>query len=259
MPLCTCGCLTNVTYATKLNHLRGKGKATLRSRVAAENEWLTQSTSQSQPSKKRSHSTSDQNHSRTRRKEVQVEAEGEPAMFLADADPVEVLPEPVAGPIPPFYAAADPPPEPVADQVPPTLYTDADPIVFHPGPAFGQIPADANLGDPLPEPELDLAPHRERLRGIMKERWGNGILREGSTDEDLLPVPVSEDEDENEDENEDEDEDEDDSAPFAASGVPGISAWDMLREGFEREAASTGLFRLLDNLSHLTMIQVARL
>jgi len=38
MPLCTCGCLANVTNATKINHLQGIGKATLRTRVAAENE-----------------------------------------------------------------------------------------------------------------------------------------------------------------------------------------------------------------------------
>jgi hypothetical protein len=217
MPICTCGCLVDVTYATKLNHLKAKGKATLRNRVAAENDWLTQSTSLHQPSKKRSHSTADQNIIRRRRKAAHVvEVEGEPGVFLVDADPMEVLSEPVARQIPQFYPAADPLPEPVADQVPPTLYPDADPIEFPPEPAFGQMHADANLGDPLPEPGVNLAVPQERLRGIMEERWGNGVLREGSNDEDLLPVPGSEsddDEGENEDdgdEGEDEDEDDDD-------------------------------------------------
>jgi hypothetical protein len=170
MPVCTCGCLKEVTYATKINHLKGKGKATLRNRVAAENEWLTQSTSLHQPSKKQSRSISDQNHSQERRKAAQVEIGGEPGMFLVDADPMEVLPEPVGpGQIAPFYAAADPLPEPVADEVPPT-HAEADPMEFHPEPAFGQMHADANLGDPLPEPDVNSAVHQERLRGIMKER-----------------------------------------------------------------------------------------
>ena len=130
MPLCTCGCLALVTNATKINHLKGKGKATLRTRVAAENEWLTQSTMK--PSKKRSHSTSDQNYSRTRHKAAQVEVEG-PGIILADADPMEFLPEP----------------------------------------AFDQD-ADADPGDALPKPDAILFVH-QRLKGIMEERWGNGV------------------------------------------------------------------------------------
>src|SRR6266511_1367752 len=157
MPICTCGCLAQVTYAMKLNHLRGKGKATLRSRVAAENEWLTQSTSLHQPPKKRSHSTSDQNHSRTRRRAAQVEVEAEPGIILADADPMEVLPEPVTGQNPPtIHAVPNPLPEPVTSQVPQTPYTDADPMELLPEPAFDQVhaDADANLGDPLPDPNV---------------------------------------------------------------------------------------------------------
>ena len=193
MPVCTCGCLAQVTHATKLNHLRGKGKAALRSRVAAENEWLTQSTSQHQLPKKRSHSTSDQNRSRTRRRAAQVEVEAGPEIILADADPMEVLTEPVAGqnPKPPTFhavpdplpepvagqvsptpyadadansgdplpepngilAIADPPPEPVAGQVPPTLYTDADPMELLPEPAFDQVHADADTNSGDPLPD----------------------------------------------------------------------------------------------------------
>src|SRR6266542_3956646 len=78
-----------VTYATKINHLSGKGKAALRSRVVAENDWLMQSTSLHHLSKKRSHSTSGQNHSRTRHKAGQVEVEGEPGIIHADADSIE--------------------------------------------------------------------------------------------------------------------------------------------------------------------------
>ena len=250
----------------KLNHLRGKGKATLRSRVAAENEWLTQSTSLHQPPKKQSHSTSDQNHSWTRRRAAQVEVEAEPGIILADADPMEVLPEPVTGQNPPtihavpnplpkpvagqvpptpyadadlvellpepafdqlhvdagdllpepngILSTADPPPEPVAGHVPPTLYTDADPMELLPEPAFDQVhaDADANSGDPLPDPNVILAMCQEILKGIMEERWGNGVLHEDSSEaaddnsndkDDTLAVP--EDKDKDDDEADDED------------------------------------------------------
>lgn len=324
MPFCTCGCRAQVTYATKISHLNGKGKTTLRSRVAAENEWLTKSTSLRQISKKRSHSTADQNHSRTRRKAAQPEVEAEPGIILADAHAMEALPEPVAGHIPPtfradedpfhepvaaqvpptFHVAADPQtlPEPVAAQVPPTfhaaadllepvvgqvpptfhadgdlhepqvpptfhvasdplpepvaaqvLYADADPMELLHEP-FDQVPqrpqedADANLRDPLPDPDVILAVQKERLRGIEEERWGNGVLHEGSSgvfddssedDEDTLVVPESESESED---NDNDDGNDDDSALFVESDVAGISSWDMLREGFECEAATIGSF-----------------
>jgi hypothetical protein len=111
-------------------------------------------------------------------------------------------------------------PEPASDQVPQILLADAD----------------ANLEDSLPEPDVVSAVREERLRDITEERWGNGVLREGfggaaddssEDDEDALTDPGSEDDD-------------DDSAPFAESDVAGISAWDMLREGFECEAALMG-------------------
>ena len=129
MPLYTCSCGAEVTYATKHSHLNVQGKMTLRSTVAAENEWLTQSTSLHQPPKKRSHSTSDQNHSRTRRRAAQVEVEAEPGIILADADPMEVLPEPVTGQNPPtIHAVPNPLPKPVAGQVPPTFHAVTDPL-----------------------------------------------------------------------------------------------------------------------------------
>jgi hypothetical protein len=213
MPLCTCGCLANVTNATKINHLKGIGKATLRTRVAAENEWLTQSTIQ--PSKKRSRSTSDQNYSQTRRKAAQVEVDEGPAIIPADAYPMELGPEP----------------------------------------AFDQIHSDP--GDALPEPEADMALHQERLNRIVDERWGNGILGGGEEEEEEEEAEEEEEEAEKEEE-EEEEEDEDDSALFAESGVRGISDWEMLREGFEREAASIGLFTFTILLHVLTIIQAER-
>jgi hypothetical protein len=261
MPFCTCGCRAQVTYATKICHLSGKGKATLRSRVAAENEWLTQNTSLHHLPKKRSHSTSGQNHSRTRRKAGQVEVEGGPGIIHADADLMEALPEPVAGqspltfradadPLPElvagqisptFHAAADPFPDPVAGQVPPTLHADADFMEVPPKPASDQVPqrlhadADANLEDSFPEPDV-ISECEDRLRGIMEERWGNDVLNEGfgeaaadsSEDDEGAPTDLGSEGDD------------DDSAPFAESNVAGISAQDMLREGFECEAALMG-------------------
>jgi len=185
--------------------------------------------------------------------------DGEPGMIHADAVPMEALSAPLAGQTPPtFHTDADPFPKPVAGQISPTFHAAADPL---PDPVAGQGPptdadlmevlpepasdqvlqilltdADANLGDSLPEPDVVSAVHEERLRDITEERWGNGVLHEGfggaadnssKDDEDALTDPGSEDDD-------------NDSAPFAESDVAGISAWDMLREGFECEAALMG-------------------
>jgi hypothetical protein len=183
--------------------------------------------------------------------------EGGPEIIHADADPMEALPEPVAGQSPPtFRADADPLPELVAgqisltihaaadpfpDPVPPTLHAGADLMEVLPKPASDQVPqslhadADANLEDSFPEPDV-ISEREDRLRGIMEERWGNDVLNEGfgeaaadssEDDEGALTDLGSEGND-------------DDSDPFAESNVAGISARDMLREGFECEAALMG-------------------
>ena len=91
---CTCGCGQEVTYATKINHLNGRGKTSLRARVLEENESLKPSTSQ-QPvlrqKKKRSHPSSNQTGSRKRLKGDQLDVDL-PAQ--AYTDPMESLPTP---------------------------------------------------------------------------------------------------------------------------------------------------------------------
>src|SRR6266498_1028297 len=86
---CTCGCGRQVTYATKQNHLNGRGKTSLRARVLAENEWLRQQRQdhQQEGSKRWSHSTSDRDGSRKWSKTVQLEMDEVPEIFQADKDP----------------------------------------------------------------------------------------------------------------------------------------------------------------------------
>jgi hypothetical protein len=85
----------------------------------------------------------------------------------------------------------------------------------------------------------------ERTREVTEQRWGNSHLRDEiprsdcgevgyrSEDEEDIDVTMTDDEDR---------EDEDDNDPFAESDVAGISAWDLLGEGFEREVSSIGMF-----------------
>ena len=60
------------------------------------------------------------------------------------------------------------------------------------------------------------------------------------------------DEDREDDDEDREDDDEDD--PFFESDVTGISAWDLLGEGFEHEAASIGMFLAHDSSVFLTIV-----
>ena len=203
---CTCGCGLQVTYATKLNHINGRGKTSLRARVLAETELLRRNTRQQQKpgdhqrgSKKRASSNLDQDGTRKRLKGAQLE-ENE-------------LPE-----------------------VAPTFQVDTDAIE-----------------DLLPVVDT----HRqnefvERTGRMMEMRWGtsrqgnglDGDSEGGDNDEDGDNKNEDEDEDEDEDGDEDGDEDEDedeDDPSFFDSEIPGLSAWDLLGEAFEREAAALGL------------------
>jgi hypothetical protein len=86
---------------------------------------------------------------------------------------------------------------------------------------------------PLPAVSTQSDKVVERTRHAMEQRWGGrqDNSDEGEDDED------EDDEDEGDEDEEDEDEDEDEEE----NEKPGLSAWDLLGEAFEREAAALGL------------------
>ena len=108
----------------------------------------------------------------------------------------------------------------------------------------------------------------QRTKDVTEQRWGNSHLRDKiprsdhgggsdrSEDEDI-DLNITGDEDREDEGSEDGDEDrqddgEDDS--FFESDVAGISAWDLLGEGFEREVSSIGMFLAHDLSLLLTLV-----
>ena len=321
---CTCGCGLQVTYTTKINHLNGRGKTSLRARVLEEIELLKPSTSQQpvllrdHPEKKRSNRSSDQIGKRKRLKVAEHEVDQIPEISLReDADPMgslsvrneesEILPSQaytesmessptlVLNQVPEFSIqmhtepTESPPvsasgllPTPVPNQVPraqtPPVQSSTNPIESSPTLIPNQIPdylpfpqADAGPDELLPVPEPNsgigdgsadaLSSTRrsnriaERTRDVAERRWGGRHLQDEiprsdsggggyrSEDEEDIDVAMIGNEDREDEVSEDEvSEDEDDDDPFAESDIAGISAWDQLGEGFEREASSIGMF-----------------
>ena len=72
----------------------------------------------------------------------------------------------------------------------------------------------------------------ERTKRAIEQRWGSRQDNHCDEDED------DGDEDDGDEDDEDDDEDEDDEDEDER---PGLSAWDLLGEAFEREAATLGL------------------
>ena len=268
---CTCGCGRQVTYATKQNHLNGRGKTSLRARVLAENEWLRQRRQdhQQEGSKRRSHPTSDRDGSRKRSKTVQLEMDEVPKIFQADKDP-DPLSALVLNQAPADTDPVDPLSAPGPNQSSERIQADADPTdpLFSPVP--NQVPEMFQTDAPSPLPnniELDDAPPNvlsskrqssriaERTSRVVEQRWGNRHLEDqcsangggdtssedGAEDDAVESIPeIGDDEDSGEESVSDDDNEDPDNSFFAESDVAGISAWDLLGEGFEREAAAIG-------------------
>ena len=265
---CTCGCGQQVTYATKLSHLNGHGKTSLRAKVLQENESLKPSTRrqpvllQDDQKKKRSHPSSNQTGNRKRLKADRLDVDL-PAQ--AHADPIESLPTPVPnqGPESPIQAYTDP------TELPLTSVSQADagpeelPLALEPD-GIEDGSADA-LSSARRLNEIT-----ERTRGVTEQRWGNSHLRDEipksdsggggfwSEDEEEVDLNMTGDEDSDGEDSDDEDSDdegreEDDDNLFAESGVTGISAWDLLGKDFEREVASIGMFLAQDSSVLLTI------
>ena len=307
---CTCGCGEQVTYATKRNHLNGRGKTSLRARVLEENESLKTSTRQ-QPAllpdyqkKKRTNPNSNLIGNSKRLKVAQLEVTETP--LREDADPMGSGSLSLSVPneeseIFPTHAYTEPmesPPTPVPNQVPDIpIQRNTDPTELPLTPVPNQLPeippvqactditespptqpvSQADVGPeeltPPPEPNsgiedgfADAFAHRsnriaERTKDITKQRWGNSHLRDRSDngggsdrseDEEDVDMNTTGDEDREDDDEFREDDDEDDL--LFESDVTGISAWDLLGEGFEREVASIGMFLAHDSSVLLTIV-----
>ena len=145
---CTCGCGEQVTYATKRNHLNGRGKTSLRARVLEENESLKRSARQ-QPAllqdhqkKKRLNPSSNQTGNSKRLKVAQLEVTE--TLLQEDADPMGSGYRSLSPSAPneeseilPAHAYTDPmesPPLPVPNQVPIQRNTDPTELPLTPVP-----------------------------------------------------------------------------------------------------------------------------
>jgi hypothetical protein len=245
--LCTCGCGRQVTHATKINHLNGRGKISLRSRVLEENESLKQSTRQ-QPvflrdhqKKKRLLPSSNQTGNSKRLKVAWLE--------------VDQIPE-----IPPREDAVE-----SSSLSVPNEESEILPV---------QAYADVESHTQLTASQVDAGPeefaHQSnsiagRIREVAEQRWGNSNLRDkiprsdcgedsyGSEDEEGVDLNMTGNED-SDDEDNDEDREEEDGDLFAESDVSGISAWHLLGEGFEREATSIGMSLAHESFVLLTIV-----
>ena len=212
---CTCGCGLDVAPSTKQNHLKGKGTTALRARVFAETGSLTmvdgpqheRQNNRNRGSEKRPTSNPDEGGVRKRLKASQLElgAELNVPIFQADIDPMDQL-----------EASTEPESSSTVQAGPlPAVSTQANHVV-------------------------------ERTRHAIEQRWGGrqNNLCEEDQDEDDEDEDSNQDEDEDGDEDEDEDsnqdEDEDSDEDENENERPGLSAWDLLGEAFEREAAALG-------------------
>ena len=103
----------------------------------------------------------------------------------------------------------------------------------------------------------------ERTKYITEQRWGNSHLQDkiprsdhgGGSDRsenEDVDLNMTGDEDREDDDEDREDDDEDNL--FFESDVTGISAWDLLGEGFEHEVASISMFLAHDSSVLLTIV-----
>jgi hypothetical protein len=247
---CTCGCGEQVTYATKIKHNNGLGKTSLRARVLEENESLKRITQQpallrDHQTKKRSNPSSNQTGNSKRLKVAPLEVAETP--LREDADPMR------SGSLSPSALNEE------SEILPEELPLAQEP---NSGTEDGFQVADA----------LSFARRSnriaERTKDITEQRWGNNHLRDEipgsdhgggsdrSDDDEDVDLNITGDEAREDDDRKDDDEDReyDDEDDLFESDVTGITAWDQLGEGFEREAASIGMFLAHDSSVLLTIV-----
>ena len=206
--------------------------------------------------------------------------ESEILLTHAYTDPMESPPTPVPNQVPefPIQRNTDPtelPLTPVPNQLPEIPNTDPTELPLTPVPnQLAEIPpvqACTVITESSPThgfaDALSFARRSNRIakrtKEVTEQRWGNSHLQDGiprsdhggrsdrSEDEEDVDLNMTGDEDREDD---DEDREDDDDDPFFESDVTGISAWDLLGEGFEHEVASIGMFLAHDPSVLLTIV-----
>jgi hypothetical protein len=219
--LCTCGCGQEVTYATKQNHLKGRGRTSIRARVETETRLLKRNIQQQQKPttllqkglKKRASSNADQDVSRKRHKAAQLEENQLPEITTSSQVDTDLI-----------------------DDLLPPIAADTDRQSMFIKRSRGVM-------------EMRWTTSRRDGGSDSDGKGSDNDVRDNDEDEDMDGDDSDEDnegdgdEDNGDEDNEDEeDEDEEGWAPFNDTEIPGISSWDSLGEDFEREAAALGLY-----------------
>ena len=231
---CTCGCGLEVTYATKQNHLNGRGKTSLRARVVLEARSLRNTQQQQEPTplpqrglKKRASSNLDRDDSRKRRKAAQLDENQLPEIVASsqlETDMIEDLLPPVA--------------------------------------------ADTDRQGRFIERSRGVMEMRWRTRrregGYSTGKGGDKQEQEENGDDEDKDMDDEDKDDEDDDEDDedkdkdkdddDDDKDEDEDEDEYESEIPGISNWDLLGDDFEREAAALGVFSSYEFPTQLTIL-----
>jgi hypothetical protein len=122
---------------------------------------------------------------------------------------------------------------------------------------------------PLPAVSTQSDKFVERIRHAMEQRWcgrqdnnSDGSEDDGDEDdedEDDEDEDDEDEDDEDEDEDGDEDKDEEDEDYEDENERPGLSAWDLLGEAFEREAAALGLSFVCESATRLKILEMGSL
>jgi hypothetical protein len=200
---CTCGCGLDVAPSTKQNHLKGKGTTALRARVFAETKSLTMVDG---PQHERQNN---RNRGSKKRPASNSDKGGickrlKPSQLESNAEPNV------------SQADIDP-----MDQLEASTKPES----------FSTVQA-----VPLPAVSTQSNNVVERTKHAIEQRWGGRQDNHCDEDED------EDDEDEDDEDGDDEDGDDEDEDEDDENERPGLSAWDLLGEAFEREAAALGSF-----------------
>jgi len=204
---CTCGCRLDVAPSTKQNHLKGKGTTALRARVFAETKLLTMIDGLQ-------HERQNNRNPGSKKRPASNPDEG--ICKRLKASQLEPSPEPNLSSA--FQGDIDP-----MDQL-----------------EASTEPESSSTVQVVPLPAISTQSNNivERTKRAIEQRWGSrqdSHCDEGEDDGDEDDGDEN-DEDDEDDEDEDEDEDGEDEGER-----PGLSAWDLLGEAFEQEAAALGL------------------
>jgi len=240
--LCACGCDNRVTQRTESRHLNGQGPLLLASSVLSQSRSLVQSRSQgSQPRRKSSHRPAKQELV-GRLGPLQRAVASRPASANSPP-PVEELASPVPDNIPyPSIQGSPPPIYPDDGDFP---MGEAGPSGVDHDTTQCATPTHTNAAGNHDDYGLSKLRRSHRIADYVdrvgQQRWGSNHVRQFILDEE-------EEEEEEEEELSDEEEysdsfEQDDEYVMlgAEPGQEGVSVWDLLGEGFLKEASKLGL------------------